>query len=262
MAAQPADDVTAEDVAELNRLVTECKRPRVKLMLDAYLAQLQSPSSSSTPKPALPAAAAPGASATCIPPSAPVRSKVAAPEGVATPSPPAPAFLSSAPAAEASGAEKSYVPISTFGWDQDSFGKEPNNVYIYLMTGFEGIGEFKEGVGCTFDKQASSACRCLVLFHFARHLPAFLFSSKMFLLLAAGASPENRSLTALSPVDNVSVCADRQAFDLKIHGFKGKNYRLVKSNLVKASRAVHMPPSSLAHACTASQPRARMLRAP
>ena len=159
--SNPADDAAAEDIAELNRLVSECKRPRVKSMLELYITQLQMPSSSSAPK----TAPAPG-------PPAPV----VAPKRLPT---------IAAPAAP-SGDDVKYVPVTAFAWDQDSYGKTPNHVYVYLMTGFEGIGECKDSVSCTFDKQA---------------------------------------------------------FDLKVHGFKGKNYRLFKSNLEKASNAVCMPES-------------------
>jgi len=150
--SNPADDAAAEDIAELNRLVSECKRPRVKSMLESYITQLQMQSSSSAPK----TAPAPG-------PPAPV----VAPKRLPT---------IAAPAAP-SGDDVKYVPVTAFAWDQDSYGKTPNHVYVYLMTGFEGIGECKDSVSCTFDKQA---------------------------------------------------------FDLKVHGFKGKNYRLFKSNLEKA----------------------------
>ena len=159
--SNPTDDAAAEDIAELNRLVSECKRPRVKSMLELYITQLQMPSSSSAPK----TAPAPG-------PPAPV----VAPKRLPT---------IAAPAAP-SGDDVKYVPVTAFAWDQDSYGKTPNHVYVYLMTGFEGIGECKDSVSCTFDKQA---------------------------------------------------------FDLKVHGFKGKNYRLFKSNLEKASNAVCMPES-------------------
>ena len=39
-----------------------------------------------------------------------------------------------------------YSTIASFGWDQDEYGKDPQNVYVYLMTGMEGVGQCKERV--------------------------------------------------------------------------------------------------------------------
>lgn len=47
-----------------------------------------------------------------------------------------------------------YVSISNYGWDQDEYGKDPNNVYIYLTSGMDGVGECKERVSCSFEKRA------------------------------------------------------------------------------------------------------------
>merc|ERR1712054_452143 len=58
----------------------------------------------------------------------------------------------------------------------DDYGKDPNNVYVYVLSGFDGIGEHKQCVTCEFTKNG---------------------------------------------------------FDLKVGGFKGKSYRLVKTNLEK-----------------------------
>merc|ERR1712146_228551 len=67
------------------------------------------------------------------------------------PAPAAPPPVKLATSAEAGGsADVKYISIASYGWDQDSYGKEPNNVYIYLMSGFEGIGECKERVSCSF----------------------------------------------------------------------------------------------------------------
>jgi len=70
-----------------------------------------------------------------------------------------------------------YVPIGSHSWDQDSYGKEPNNVYVYVLSGFDGIGASKESVSCDFGKNS---------------------------------------------------------FDLKVHDFHGKSYRLVNTNLDKS----------------------------
>merc|ERR1712146_766486 len=43
-----------------------------------------------------------------------------------------------------------YTSITSFGWDQDSYGKEPNFVYVYIMSGVDGVGDIKERVTCDF----------------------------------------------------------------------------------------------------------------
>eukprot|EP00965_Chrysotila_dentata_P233489 6199609-Pleurochrysis_carterae.AAC.5 len=194
-----------KDVDELRDLAASCKRPRVKAMLDAYIAQLQAVVDATAP----PELALPDESnnATCPPPSssmlatdtqshsspvvngqAPACQAHAAKPVTPTPPPPTPVRISAAPAAnvQSSSTQKPYTTISSYGWDQDDYGKEPNNVYVYLMASFlEGIGQFKDHVHCSFTENA---------------------------------------------------------FDLKIHDFKGKNYRLVvdldKSIVPVESKAV------------------------
>ena len=43
-----------------------------------------------------------------------------------------------------------YTPIESFGWDQDGYGVEPSFVYVYLMSGFDGVGKVKDRVSCEF----------------------------------------------------------------------------------------------------------------
>jgi len=69
-----------------------------------------------------------------------------------------------------------YSSITSFAWDQDDYGKDPANVYVHLLSGFEGIGEAKESVQCDFGKRS---------------------------------------------------------FDLRVLGYKGKNWRLRKDDLDK-----------------------------
>ena len=69
-----------------------------------------------------------------------------------------------------------WTNISSFGWDQDTYGKDPNFVYVYIMSGVDGVGDIKEKVSCEFTNSA---------------------------------------------------------FDLKIVGLNGKNYRLLKNGLEK-----------------------------
>ena len=47
-----------------------------------------------------------------------------------------------------------YVPIEGFAWDQDEYGKDPQNVYVYLLSGMDGVGQCKERVTCDFSKGA------------------------------------------------------------------------------------------------------------
>uniref|UniRef100_A0A7S0Q5W8 CS domain-containing protein n=1 Tax=Coccolithus braarudii TaxID=221442 RepID=A0A7S0Q5W8_9EUKA len=175
-------------------------------MLDAYLAQLQAvvaarAAVSNTPSPsdvdmdaALPlpssisstssmepqCAAAVETESIPLPPAQlkavlPVTAPVTAP--VVTPvAAPLPVRLTPSVAASSSEPVR-YSPIPSYGWDQDGYGKDPNNVYVYVVHSiFEGIGEHKECVQCSFTTSS---------------------------------------------------------FDLKILGFKGKNYRLNVPNLDK-----------------------------
>jgi hypothetical protein len=47
-----------------------------------------------------------------------------------------------------------YATISSFGWDQDSYGADPNFVYVYVMSGVDGVGDIKERVTCDFTKSS------------------------------------------------------------------------------------------------------------
>jgi len=47
-----------------------------------------------------------------------------------------------------------YTPIPSFGWDQDSYGTDPNFVYVYVMSGVDGVGEVKDRVSCDFTKSS------------------------------------------------------------------------------------------------------------
>jgi calcyclin binding protein len=48
----------------------------------------------------------------------------------------------------------SYSTIPSFGWDQDQYGKDPQNVYVHIMSGVDGIGQLKERVSCDFTKHS------------------------------------------------------------------------------------------------------------
>lgn len=60
----------------------------------------------------------------------------------------------SMPTPASSSSSVTYVSISNYGWDQDEYGKEPNNVYIYLTSGMDGVGECKERVSCSFEARS------------------------------------------------------------------------------------------------------------
>ena len=146
-----------DDVEELKELAQRCLRPTVKAMLTAECERLElelttragmltgaaqaSLSRGSNPAPAPAAAPAP----------------TPAPAAAAKPKP-APASSSGpAPVLLPNGAAEtrvSYSTIASFGWDQDEYGKDPQNVYVYVMSGVDGIGQLKERVSCDFTKHS------------------------------------------------------------------------------------------------------------
>ena len=153
-----------DDVAELKELAQRCSRPTVKAMLTAecerlerelstragMLAGSQASPSRSNPAPARAPAPAPAP--------APVPAPTPAPAVAAKPKP-APAVSSGpAPVRLPNGAAEdkrvSYSTIASFGWDQDEYGKDPQNVYVHIMSGVDGIGQLKERVSCDFTKRS------------------------------------------------------------------------------------------------------------
>merc|ERR1712087_310546 len=192
------NDVAA-DVAELRDLATSCKRPRVKAILDAYLVQLEAVIAAGVSTTAAAISTKPAPLPTDLDDNVPAATSAtsrvvnATPESAVsvtvieqslpaapTVAPPMPIRISSS--ATASSTEIiHYTTISSYGWDQDSYGKDPNNVYVYLLN-FEGIGEHKDSVHCTFTPSS---------------------------------------------------------FDLKVLGFKSKNWRLFVGNLDKEIDPAH-----------------------
>ncbi|KAL1524297.1 hypothetical protein AB1Y20_019200 [Prymnesium parvum] len=156
-----------EDVAEIEALIADTARPKVRAILCDYLTQLQaeirtrSIASAPAMNPSNPTPPQQTPRQTTAPNPAPTLGPV--PVKLAARPPPPPL-------------KSDYKPITSMAWDQDSYGKEPNNVYVYLTSGLDGIGEAKDRVSCEFSKSS---------------------------------------------------------FDLKIHDFGGRNYRLVKTNLDK-----------------------------
>ena len=170
-----------EDAAEMEALIASTKRPKVRALLRDYLTQLQAEIRTRTDGKAAPPAAVSKAAAPApaAPAPAPPAPAAAAPAAVSSkppapaPSPHAPVKLAKPPPAPA---KNEYVTISSMAWDQDAYGKDPQHVFVYILSGIDGVGEVKDQVTCDFTKNS---------------------------------------------------------FDLKIHGLKGKNYRLFKNNLDK-----------------------------
>lgn len=172
----PAEELYA-DLVEIERLITLATRPHVRALLTTYAEQLRS-EHAQVSKGSNSAAVSPNSE---VPPALQPTAETATPAVIkstpapaAAPPPPKPVLISCSGNATKDGT--AYVPIGSHSWDQDGYGKEPNNVYVYILSGFDGIGEQKESVTCDFTKNS---------------------------------------------------------FDLKIHDFNGKSYRLLKNNLDK-----------------------------
>lgn len=159
-----------DDIEELRELARRCLRPTVKAMLTAECGRLElelttrkglltgaanaSLSRGSDPAPA-PATLSRGSDPAPAP--APALAPASAP-AAAKPKP-APASFSSGPAPVrlpngAPDTRVSYSTIASFGWDQDAYGKDPQNVYVHIMSGVDGIGQLKERVSCDFTKHS------------------------------------------------------------------------------------------------------------
>ena len=148
------DPNLAADIADMERLLSTATRPKVRAILSDYLQQLRAEQltrnptakpATGTPKPPQPAAAAAPKSAAAAPAPAPAPT----PKPAAPTKPPA-SMPMPAPSSSSSSSNILYVPISSFGWDQDSYGKEPNFVYVYVMSGVDGVGAVKDSVTCDF----------------------------------------------------------------------------------------------------------------
>jgi len=138
-----------DDVAELKELAQRCSRPTVKAMLTAECERLERELSTRAGMLAGSAQASPSRS-NPAPARAPAPAPAPAPAVAAKPKP-APAVSSGpAPVRLPNGAAEdkrvSYSTIASFGWDQDEYGKDPQNVYVHLLSGMDGIGQLKERV--------------------------------------------------------------------------------------------------------------------
>jgi uncharacterized small protein (DUF1192 family) len=164
-------DLTA-DAAELRELARRCLRPKVKAMLEAEVERLEAelnaheamsmstPKAATTPAPATATARLPTSPASETVGGAglfkPVAPKAAAPAPAPTAPAPAPAPKAAAapppapvrlPNEAGNSADRvQWTTIPSFGWDQDEYGKDPQNVYVHLLSGMDGIGQLKERV--------------------------------------------------------------------------------------------------------------------
>ncbi|KAL1525211.1 hypothetical protein AB1Y20_020078 [Prymnesium parvum] len=191
--AKPAaalPDELQEDLTEIENLHRLATRPHVRALLSTYADNLREERKRLLATKASSPTASPsnqqsghdvwGNDAATPPQPSPVKldaSPTPSSTASTTASPPQPKPLAvgaSVPAA--GGTAVQYVPISSHSWDQDSYGTEPNNVYVHILSGFDGIGQQKDRVTCQFTQNS---------------------------------------------------------FDLKVHDFNGKSYRLVKTNLDK-----------------------------
>ena len=169
----------AADMADMEELVSQAKRPKVRAMLSEYLQSLrdeymmrisgdqkvQPAATDGTPKSTGPdgtsAPALATSAASTLPPQPPPSVSgfdapsqlppVTAPPKRADPGPP-PVRLPSTTAPVDDTIKWTTIP--SFGWDQDTYGVDPNFVYVYIMSGVDGVGEAKERVTCDFTKRS------------------------------------------------------------------------------------------------------------
>ena len=146
-------DELEADLAELEHLHGLASSAHVRALLGTHVTQLRAelderkakpPPTLPTVSPTAKAPATSDSAARVTAPAAPTPSK-----SVCMPAKPVRLQVASNAAASSS-SEPTYVPIGSHSWDQDSYGKEPNNVYVYVLSGFDGIGQQKECVSCEF----------------------------------------------------------------------------------------------------------------
>ena len=64
------------------------------------------------------------------------------------PAPPPPARIPTK--APVGGPSVEFTSMTSFAWDQDTYGTEPNYVYVYITSGVDGVGEIKDRVDIKF----------------------------------------------------------------------------------------------------------------
>lgn len=111
--------VEPEDVQELEELILHAKQPRVRAYLEGALEKWRRTLAAN--------AAAPSAPPAEPIPAPPKRLPDAAPSPTAT---------------------ETFVPISSFGWDQDGYAG--SWVSVYITSGMDGVGEKRGNVTCKF----------------------------------------------------------------------------------------------------------------
>jgi len=159
----------ALDIADVEALLAKAERPKVRTIITDYLHQLRAEqatlrsggaampgstgaiaapvpapkASTASPVPAAPASAAPAAAAPAPAP-VPVRAPVL--------EVPMPAKLPTVKPEVGPSIE--YTSVASFGWDQDSYGTDPNYIYVYVTSGVDGVGAIKDRVTCDFGKDS------------------------------------------------------------------------------------------------------------
>ena len=160
----------AADIADMEALLARAERPKVRAIICDHLDHLRkeqalrthsaqftgvpaanpvSAPKSSTASTSVPAIRSPA------PAPAPPRAPASAPPRAPAPAPPpAPPPVRLPTTSGGGGAVVTYTTISSFGWDQDSYGKEPNFIYVYITSGVDGVGDVKDSVVCDFNKSS------------------------------------------------------------------------------------------------------------
>lgn len=153
-----SDEELQADIDELEQLQTMSNRSHVRALLQTHATHLRAELNQKLSKRSLTAPAAPVEVAVTA--SSPAAATTTGPPKENRPPQQKP-LVAQAPTpvrlehpAISSGNEITYVPIGSHSWDQDSYGKDPNNVYVYILSGFDGIGEHKECVSCEFTKNS------------------------------------------------------------------------------------------------------------
>ena len=147
----PSADDLAADIADMERLIAGAERPKVRAMLSDYLNQLRAEQLTRSGSAAT--AAARDAPAPAPAPAATAKAPAAAQVIKPSPPPPAPIKMPT-PATSAESMTTTYTTIGSMAWDQDEYGKDPNFVYVYIMSGVDGVGDVKDSVTCQFTEDS------------------------------------------------------------------------------------------------------------
>lgn len=160
----------AADIADMEMALQAAKRPKVRAILSEYLQQLKAeqalrdgsavPPPESKPAPSKSttgATSTPGSGSATKPAATPAPASAPGPASASLPDVSAPAKIpvpiKQAPPPPVNSGDE-FKAIASFGWDQDSYGTDPNFVSIYITSGVDGVGDIKDRVTCDFTKSA------------------------------------------------------------------------------------------------------------